>query len=60
MVTQASALALAESMYVPVLVYAPLLVPDRPRAIDRVIDYFGDAPRTRPLRLADSAESAAF
>lgn len=29
--------------------YVTLLVTDRPRAIDQVINYFGDPPRTREL-----------
>ena len=39
--------------------YVTSLVADRPRAIDKVIDYFGDPPRTRglhPPRVLEVAE----
>ena len=53
MTTSASSLALAE----PVL-WVPLLVPDRPRHIDRVIDYFGDSPLPRPVRPPDTIDTS--
>lgn len=51
--TSASSLALAE----PIL-WVPVLVRDRPRAIDRVIDYFGESPRTPPVRPPDTIETS--
>jgi len=41
MTTSAPPLAMSETMF-----YVTTRVADRPRAIDKVIDYFGDPPRT--------------
>jgi hypothetical protein len=46
MTTSAPLLAMSETTF-----YVTALVADRPRAIDNVIDYFGDPPRTGEVRL---------
>ena len=46
MMTSMPSLAMSET-----LLSVTLLVADRPRAIDRVIDYFGDPPQTGEVRL---------
>ena len=40
------------------ILYVTSLVADRPRAIDEVIDYFGDPPRTRELHPPRALEVA--
>ena len=54
MLTPAPLLVMADT-----ILYVTSLVADRPRAIDKVIDYFGDPPRTRglhPPRVLEVAE----
>ena len=46
------------------ILYISALVADQPRAIDRLIDYFGGAPETRtiplgPARVRDARRSGA-
>jgi hypothetical protein len=44
MTTSAPLLAMSETMF-----YVTTLVADRPREIDKVIDYFGDPPHTKSI-----------
>ena len=43
---------------VDTILYVTPLVADRPRAIDEVIDYFGDPPRSRRVRSPLGVEAA--
>ena len=56
MLTSAPLVVMADT-----ILYVTSLVADRPRAIDEVIDYFGDPPRKRdlpPPRLFDPLHAA--
>ena len=50
MMTSMPALAMSET-----ILYVTSLVADRRRAIDEVIDYFGDPPRTSEVRRPHAA-----